>query len=89
VSKETGQTAATIVWNNCKKMFMRMYPEGKNRCFWVINNSCLKQIMDMNILVGTELDVSPRVKKNLEDIGVIDKVILYLKPSKKRKKSRV
>jgi len=52
-SKESGQTAATIVYENIKKMYSRMYPDGKDSCIWLINDEGFEQIMDMHIPVGT------------------------------------
>jgi len=53
VAKESGQEAATIVWNNIKKMMTRMFPDGKDFCYWIINDECLEQIWDLNAVVGT------------------------------------
>lgn len=44
VSKESGQTAATIVANNLLKMFSRLHPACHRNAVWVANPTCLPMI---------------------------------------------
>ncbi|MFD5245007.1 phage major capsid protein [Amycolatopsis sp. NPDC058340] len=53
VSKESGQTAATILWENLVKMYSRMLPASLNSAVWVINNDCFPEIATMALSVGT------------------------------------
>jgi HK97 family phage major capsid protein len=53
VSKETGQTAATIVSENVIKMVARLHPAAYARAVWLYNIECLPQLMQMTIGVGT------------------------------------
>lgn len=53
VAKETGQAATTINFRNVTKMMMRMYPDGKDHCVWLINDECLDQVWNMSQVVGT------------------------------------
>jgi HK97 family phage major capsid protein len=51
VTKESGQTADTIVYNNIIKMRARVW--GYNRAIWLANHDCLPQLALMNQTVGT------------------------------------
>jgi len=51
VSAETGQAAATIVFENIIKMYSQHYNVGN--AVWVINQNCLPQLATMALSVGT------------------------------------
>lgn len=51
VTAETGQAAATVLFENILKMYQRLY--NKNNAVWMINDDCLPQICTMSIPVGT------------------------------------
>ena len=51
VTAETGQVAATIVWENIIKMFSSAM--NPSRCVWVANINCLPQLASMSLAVGT------------------------------------
>lgn len=53
VSKETGQAAATIVWENVVKMFARMLPSSLGSAVWVANLDTVPQLATMSLAVGT------------------------------------
>ena len=53
VTKETGQTAATIVWENIVKMYARMLPVSLNRAIWVASIDTFPQLATMALSVGT------------------------------------
>lgn len=53
VSKETGQAADTIVWENCIKMFARMLPASMGKAIWYAHPDTLPQLMTMSLAVGT------------------------------------
>ena len=50
---ETGQVAATIVYNNIIKMWSRMHPRNLMNAIWVANSNTFPQIATMTIVVGT------------------------------------
>jgi HK97 family phage major capsid protein len=52
-TKETGQTAATIVAENIIKMYSRMPGRSKANAIWLINSECMPQIMQLNMTIGT------------------------------------
>jgi HK97 family phage major capsid protein len=53
VTKETGQPAATILYENIIKMWERLYPAGQKRSMWVANIECFSQLAQMSMAVGT------------------------------------
>jgi len=50
VAKETGQAAATIVYDNIKKMLSRIW--GMGSAVWLANQTCLPQLMSLVQVVG-------------------------------------
>lgn len=53
VAKETGQSAATIVYENLVKMWARMFPRSKGSAVWYINTDITPQLAAMSLAVGT------------------------------------
>lgn len=51
VAKETGQAAATIVYENIVKMYARCWAKG--RAVWLANHNTLPQLAQLNQSVGT------------------------------------
>lgn len=51
VTKETGQAAATIVFENIVKMFSRLH--DTSNAVWLANQNCLPQLVAMSLSVGT------------------------------------
>jgi HK97 family phage major capsid protein len=53
VAKESGQVAATIVWENIVKMYARMLPGSLNRAVWVVSPDTFPELATMALSVGT------------------------------------
>lgn len=53
VTKETGQAADTIVWENLVKMYARMLPSSLGNAVWVANNDTFPELATMSLSVGT------------------------------------
>jgi len=53
VSKETGQAATTIVWENIVKMYSRMLPSSLGNSIWYGHNDIFPQLATMSLNVGT------------------------------------
>lgn len=53
VAKETGQTAATVVFANIVKMWARMYAPSRANAAWLINQDIEPQLMQLSLPVGT------------------------------------
>ncbi len=53
ITKETNQTADTILLENVLNMFSRMLPSSHQRAVWVANQNTFKELMTLSIPVGT------------------------------------
>ena len=53
VSKETNQTADTIVYENCLKMLARLWTLNRGAVAWLMNPDCIVQLGQMNLTIGT------------------------------------
>jgi HK97 family phage major capsid protein len=53
VTKETGQAADTIVWENIVKMYSRMLPGSLGRAAWICSIDTFPQLATMALAVGT------------------------------------
>ena len=53
VTKETGQAATTIVWENIVKMYARMLPGSLGSAVWVANINTFPELATMALSVGT------------------------------------
>jgi HK97 family phage major capsid protein len=52
-TKQAGQAAATIVWENIAKMYSRMLPGSLNRAVWIVNPDTFSELATMALSVGT------------------------------------
>lgn len=53
VAKESGQAAATIVWENIVKMYARMLPQSLGSAVWVVSPDTFPELATMALSVGT------------------------------------
>jgi len=53
VTKEAGQAADTIVYENIVKMWARMMASSMPNAVWLVNQDCLPQLHTMSLAVGT------------------------------------
>lgn len=53
VTKEAGQAADTIVWENIIKMYSRMLPSSLGRAVWVASINTFPELATMALTVGT------------------------------------
>jgi HK97 family phage major capsid protein len=53
VAKESGQTAATVLFENIAKMYSRMPARNRRNAAWYINQGIEPQLFSMSISVGT------------------------------------
>jgi HK97 family phage major capsid protein len=53
VTKQTNQTADTIVWENIVKMYARMLPSSLGSAVWIANIDTLPELSTMGLVVGT------------------------------------
>lgn len=53
VTKEAGQAASTIVWENIVNMYARMLPSSLGSAVWIVSPDTLPQLMTTALTVGT------------------------------------
>lgn len=53
VAKESGQAAATIVWENILRMYSRMLPSSMSRAVWVASPDTFAELATMALNVGS------------------------------------
>lgn len=53
VSKENGQQAATLTYQNLADMWARLQPGAHQQAVWVINQSALPELLTLSIPIGT------------------------------------
>jgi HK97 family phage major capsid protein len=53
VSKETGQAARTIVFENIQKMYARFWAKSLPSAVWYINQDCYPQLNALSMVIGT------------------------------------
>lgn len=53
VTKEAGQKADTLVWENVVKMYSRLFAQSRNNAVWFVNQNVEPQLMQMAMAVGT------------------------------------
>lgn len=53
VSKETGQAATTVVFENISKMWSRMYAPARANAVWLINQDVEPELDNLAVVVGT------------------------------------
>lgn len=53
VAKESGQRAATVVYENIVKMYARLLPGSEQSAVWLVNRNVLPQLYSMSLAVGT------------------------------------
>ena len=53
IAKETGQATQTVVFENIKKMWGRMWPRSRKNSVWLINQDVEQQLYGLSQVVGT------------------------------------
>ena len=53
ITKETGQAADTIVYENVLKMWSRLMASSRPNSVWIINQDCEPQLHQMSLAIGT------------------------------------
>ena len=61
VAKESGQPAATIVYENVTKMLSRLAPGSFDRAIWVASQTAVPQLLSLSHVVGAGGSLAPAV----------------------------
>ncbi len=77
VSKEVGQAASTIVFDNLKKMFARMYAKGATRGFWLAHPSTTPDLLGLSFTVGTGGSHVPAMSESNGTFRLLSRPVLF------------
>lgn len=77
VTKETGQQANTIIYENLAKMFSRMYPAGRQRALWLANDDTIPQLLTLSIAIGTGGSHIPVMTESGGQFKILGRPVLF------------
>lgn len=77
IAKETGQVADTIVFDNFCKIFARMYPAGRKRAIWLINDTAIPQLLTLSVAVGTGGSVVPVMSESNGEFRILTRPVIF------------
>ena len=77
VSKESGQDAASIDYNNLCKMFARMYDAGRNRAFWVVNATAIPELLTLTIDIGVGGTHIPVMTRGPNGFEILTRPVIF------------
>jgi HK97 family phage major capsid protein len=84
VSKETGQDADTIEWENIKNMYRRLHARNRANAVWLANIDTLSELMGMEMPVGTggvPVWLPANQAQGMPNETLLGRPILYLEQS--------
>lgn len=78
VSKETGQHASTVVFENCVKMYARLAPQCMEKAVWLASQTTVPQLLTMSLSVGTGGSmVQPAVLQEGGKFSLLGKEVIF------------
>ncbi|OPX38324.1 MAG: hypothetical protein B1H11_04655 [Desulfobacteraceae bacterium 4484_190.1] len=78
VSKESGQAADTIVYENLVKMYARMYDAGRPKAIWICNSSAIPQLLQLVIPIGTAGTAYPVLRTSGNDFTIFTRPVYFV-----------
>ena len=76
-SKETGQAADTIIYENLTGMMSKMYAGGFQNSTWVIHQSCIPQLLQLSVAVGTGGNVIPVMNERNGSFTILTRPVVF------------
>lgn len=77
VSKESGQAADTILYENLVAMFARMYPAGLSKSVWVANQTAIPQLLTLTLPVGTGGAAIPVMTESGGKFSILTRPVIF------------
>lgn len=77
VSKEAGQLAATIEYENLTKMFARLHPACVNNSVWVANPTTIPELLSLSIGIGTAGSPIPVLRESDGAFLMLTRPVLF------------
>jgi HK97 family phage major capsid protein len=76
-AKETGQTAATILYENLSNMYARLHPSCHKRAVWLCNSSAIPQLLQLTLGIGTAGTHFPVLRETDGRFFIFGKEVLF------------
>lgn len=76
VPKESGQAAATILYENLVKMMARMYAGSFKNSVWVCSQSCIPQLLSLTIPVGVGGSHIPVMSESGGQLSILSRPVV-------------
>lgn len=77
VSKETGQAADTIMYENLTKMMARMFAGSFQNSIWVCHQTTIPQLLTLSLSVGTGGDHIPVMTESNGEFKILTRPVLF------------
>jgi HK97 family phage major capsid protein len=77
VSKETGQKADTIVYENLTKMMARMYAGSFKNSVWVCHQTTIPQLLTLSLSVGTGGQAIPVMNESNGKFTMLTRPVIF------------
>lgn len=77
VDKEAGQASDTVVYENLTTMFSRMHPACVNNSAWVAHQSCIPQLTNLSVTIGTGGSHIPAMTESDGTFRILTRPILF------------
>jgi len=77
VTKEAGQSADTLLYENLTKMFARMYPAGRQRGIWLANDTTITQLLTLSIAIGTGGSHIPVMTESNGQFNILGRPVIF------------
>jgi len=77
VSKEIGQRAATLNYENAIKIYARLAPQCMAKAVWIASQTTIPQMLTMSIAIGTGGSVVPAMKEANGQFSLLGKPVLF------------
>jgi len=77
ISKETGQRAKTVLYENVLKMFARLAPQCMKNAIWIANQTTIPQMLSMTITIGTGGAIAPAVTQQNGKFYLLTREVIF------------
>jgi HK97 family phage major capsid protein len=77
VTKETGQAASSIVYQNLTSMMSRMHPACFKNSVWICHQTTIPQLLELTIPVGTGGTVYPVLRETDGSFSMLTRPVIF------------
>ncbi|MCO5384432.1 MAG: phage major capsid protein [Desulfitobacterium hafniense] len=77
VSKEAGQAAGTILYDNLVKMFARIAPQCLSNSVWVVNLTAIPWLLTLSLAVGTGGSAVPVMSESNGVFKILSRPVIF------------